>query len=124
MNLPFRTDKVAQQIAVKSAVNPSLWSCVTISIPLFVLSANTDGWLSVACFVIAIIPILIFGYSYLYFMYKDPEYLRSEQYQLRMNSMRFMGDKDNPEIDLSKEVTSFGNNPSLPKPKSTQKQLT
>ena len=90
MSLPFRTDSLAKQVAVKSAVNPSLWACVVISVPLFVLSSKTDGWLPIASFIVALIPVGAFAFSYLYLLFKNPEYLRSEEYQLRMNSLRLL----------------------------------
>lgn len=116
MNFPFRTDSLAQQVAVKSAVNPSLWACVVISAPLFILASRTIGWLSVASFIVALIPVGAFAFSYLYLLFKNPEYLRSEEYQLRMNSMRLLGDKDNPLHADAEDIVSMINNPRLPPP--------
>lgn len=121
MNLPFRTDSLAQQVAVKSAVNPSLWACVVISIPLFFLASRTENWLSVASFIVALIPVGAFAFSYLYLLFKNPEYLRSEEYQLRMNSMRLLGDKDNPLHADAEDIVSVINNPRLPPPDAQEK---
>ncbi len=121
MNLPFRTDSLARQVAVKSAVNPSLWACVVISIPLFFLASRTEGWLSVASFIVALIPVGAFAFSYLYLLFKNPEYLRSEEYQLRMNSMRLLGDKDNPLHADAEDIVSVINNPRLPPPDAKEK---
>ena len=118
MNLPpTKTDKLAQQVAVKSAVNPSLWACVVISIPLFILATRTNGWISVGFFIVALIPVGVFAFSYLYLLFKNPEYLRSEEYQLRMSSMRLLGDKDNPLHAEAEDIISVVNNPKLPPPK-------
>jgi len=117
MNSPFRTSySLAQQVAVKSAVNPSLWASVVISLPLFVLATRTSGWITVVIVIVALIPILIFAFSYLYLLFKNPEYLRSEEYQLRMNSMRLLGDKDNPLYANAGDLVSLVNNPMLPPP--------
>ena len=121
MNLPFQTDSLAQQVAVKSAVNPSLWACVVISIPLFILASRTEGWFSAASFIVALIPVGAFAFSYLYLLFKNPEYLRSEEYQLRMNSMRLLGDKDNPLHADAGDIVSVINNPRLPSPHAQEK---
>ncbi|KKU76953.1 MAG: hypothetical protein UY03_C0023G0020 [Parcubacteria group bacterium GW2011_GWA2_47_64] len=121
MHLPFRTDSLAQQVAVKSAVNPSLWACVVISIPLFVLASKTEGWLSIASFIVALVPVGAFAFSYLFLLFKNPEYLRSEEYQLRMNSMRLLGDKDNPLHANAENIVSVINNPRLPPPDAQEK---
>ena len=121
MTLPFRTDSLAQQVAVKSAVNPSLWACVVVSVPLFWLASQTNGWLSIAYFIVALIPVGAFAFSYLYLLFKNPEYLRSEEYQLRMNSMRLLGDKDNPLHANAEDIVSIINNPRLPAPESQEK---
>ena len=121
MHLPFRTDSLAQQVAVKSAVNPSLWACVVISIPLFVLASKTGGRLSIASFIVALVPVGAFAFSYLFLLFKNPEYLRSEEYQLRMNSMRLLGDKDNPLHANAENIVSVINNPRLPPPDAQEK---
>ena len=121
MHLPFRTDSLAQQVAVKSAVNPSLWACVVISIPLFVLASKTEGWLSIASFIVALVPVGAFAFSYLFLLFKNSEYLRSEEYQLRMNSMRLLGDKDNPLHANAENIVSVINNPRLPPPDAQEK---
>lgn len=122
MQFPTQTNMLAKQVVVKSAVNPSLWACVTVSIPFAVLATTTKGWLSFACFFVAVIPVGVFAYSYLYLIFKNPEYVRSEEYQLSMNKMRYMGDKDNPEVEDTEEIIPL-ENPKLPKPKLKQKQI-
>lgn len=121
MNIPVRSDKLAQQVAVKSAVNPTLWAGLVFSLPLFILASNTNGWLSICYFIIAVIPIILFAYSYLFLLHTNPEYIRSEEYQLTMNAMRFMGDKDNPNIENADEVTP-SENPELSAPRKKQQQ--
>ena len=121
MHLPFRTDSLVQQVAVKSAVNPSLWACFVISLPLFVLASRVDGWFSVSSFIVALIPVGAFAFSYLYLLFKNTEYLRLEEYQLRMNSMRLLGDKDNPLHADAEDIVSVINNPRLPPPDAQEK---
>ncbi|HBV01287.1 MAG TPA: hypothetical protein DEF00_02745 [Candidatus Taylorbacteria bacterium] len=102
-------------------MNPSLWACVVISIPLFVLASKTEGWLSIASFIVALVPVGAFAFSYLFLLFKNPEYLRSEEYQLRMNSMRLLGDKDNPLHANAENIVSVINNPRLPPPDAQEK---
>jgi threonine/homoserine/homoserine lactone efflux protein len=115
-NFPFQTGQLVQQVAVKSAVNPSLWACAVISLPLFILSSKSQSIYFLMYFFIAIIPILAFVVSYIYLLFKNPEYLRSEAYQLRMNSMRLLGDRDNPLNANAKDIVAVINNPALPEP--------
>ncbi|MFA7252349.1 MAG: hypothetical protein WC027_00635 [Candidatus Paceibacterota bacterium] len=89
------TESIAKQITVRSAVNPSLWACVVISLPMFFACTQVIGWLSVAFFVIALMPVLAFFVSYLFLLFKAPNYLRSEEYQLKAEALRCFGDKDN-----------------------------
>lgn len=80
----------------KSPINPILYLCIFISIPLFYLATKTEGYMSVTFIIIATFIIILFFIAYFYLLFKNPEYLRSEQYQFQMNQMRFYGDKDNP----------------------------
>lgn len=121
MSSHIKTDSIAQQVAVKSAVNPSLWACAVISLPLFALASKTNGWLSKASFAVGLIPVSAFIFSYIYLLFKNPEYLRSEEYQLKMNSIRLLGNKDNPLHAEAEDIVSVINNPQLPPPNSQQK---
>lgn len=113
---------LAKQIVVKSAVNPSLWACVVVGIPLFFLSSTTDGWRSVSFFIIASILVAVFILSYLYLLFTNPNYLRSENFQLSAMGMRMFGDKDNPFQATANDLVSMANNPALPSPnKKSQK---
>ena len=106
MNIPFKTDSLVQKVSVKSAVNASLWACVVISTPLFIISTQINGWLQVAFFVVATIPVIAFVVSYFYFLFKNPDYLRSEEYQLKAESLKLLGDKDNPLHAAATDVVS------------------
>ncbi len=112
-----RSDRLSQQVAVKSAVNPSLWACVVISLPLFGLAQYSEGWMSYGFFIVALLPVTSFCVSYFYLLVKNPEYLRSADYQLRINSLRLLGDRDNPLNADAEDVITMVTNPKLPKPK-------
>lgn len=114
--MPFDVNSVARSLTVRSAVNPCLWACAVISVPLFVLSSYTEGWRSVALFIIALLPVASFVVSYFYFMFSNPAYLRSEGYQLKMESLKLLGDRDNPLNAAAGDVVKLVNNPGLPQP--------
>jgi hypothetical protein len=119
MNHPFdgkTVSALAQQVTTRSAVNPCLWACLVISLPLFVLSAWTDGLKSFFFFIIALLPIAAFIFSYIYLLMVKPNYLRSEEYQLRAEALEILGDKDNSlHADAHNIVSLVGiTNPSLP----------
>ena len=120
MEWPLQTNSLSRQISVKSAVNPSLWACVVISLPLFVMSTRIVGILSFAFFGIALLPVLAFIISYMYLLFKNPNYLRSEEYQLKAESLKLLGDKDNKLNAQADHVISIVTNPQLPEPTESQ----
>ena len=120
MPLPFNIESVAKQVGVKSAVNASLWCCLVISLPLFFLSSQTVGLKSIAFFFVALLPLFAFIFSYIYFLFKNPNYLRSEGYHLRADALRLFGDRDNPLRATADNAISVITNPQLPVPTVSQ----
>jgi len=108
------TETLAKQISVKSAVNPCIWMCLVISIPLFLLSSQVDRILSLVFVFLGSLPILAFIFSFIYLLFTNPNYLRSEDYQLRAETLKIFGDKDNPFNATAGNVISVITNPSLP----------
>ena len=120
MKLPFNIETIAQQVTVRSAVNPSLWACAVISVPLFSFASYTDNALFRFIFcIIGLIPVILFSISYLYFMFTNPNFLRSEDFQLKAESLKLLGDKDNPLQAEASDIVAI-NNPSLPLLKKTK----
>jgi len=117
MRSPLNTNSVVRQIETKSAVNSSLWACVAISNLCFFLSSKTSGWFSVAIFLVGLAPVISFIYSYFYFLFKNPDYLRSENYQLKMETIRLLGDKDNGLEASAKDLLHVTTNPKLERSK-------
>lgn len=116
LKLPFQTESLARQITVKSAVNAPLWSCVGVSVPLFWIGTNVSGLIQIVILITASLLVILFIFSYLYFMFKDPSYLRSEEYQLKANTLKLLGDKDNP-LDINADIAvKMINNPRIPDP--------
>ena len=106
----------AQQVSSRSAVNPTLWACAVVSLPLFILATLISGWMSIAFFVVALIPVVLFLGSYIYMLCKNPKLLRSEDFHLRAEAMGLFGDKDNPMNADANHVVAVITNPALPAP--------
>ncbi len=104
----------AQQVSSRSAVNPTLWACAVVSLPLFFLTTIVSGWLVIAFFVVALIPVTLFFCSYIYMLFKNPKLLRSEDFHLRAEAMGLFGDKDNPMHADATHVVAVITNPALP----------
>ncbi len=113
MEIPFNTDSLAKQISVKSAVNPTLWACVVISLPLFILGASTHGIKSFVFIGLGLIPVATFVYSYIYLLMTAPNFLRSEEYQIRAESLKLLGDKDNMLQARAGDVVAIISNPQI-----------
>lgn len=113
---PKTLASLAQQVSSRSAVNPTLWACAVVSLPLFILCTTVSGWLSIAFFIVAITPVVLFLGSYIYMLHKNPKLLRSEDFQLRADAMGLFGDKDNPLNADASDVVAVITNPALPTP--------
>lgn len=111
---PSHQKSLAKQIAVKSAVNPSVWICFVIALPLYAYAPYAEGWFGIAYFIIATILISIFAGSYIYLLVKNPDYLRSEEYQIKAESLKLFGSKDNPLDAEAGDVVAVVTNPDLP----------
>ena len=107
----FQSDQLSKKI-VKSPINPILYLCFVS--PVFIyLSTVVKGYESVILFFIGILIIIGFLVAYFYLLFTNPEYLRSERYQLQMEQMRFYGDKDNPKNIEKNDIESLIKNPNL-----------
>jgi len=72
----------------RTVVQPLLWLCGTFSLGCFIIAAMVkDIWLQRALFGAGVVPILLFVFSYIYFMFKDPDRLHSEDFQLKRRSL-------------------------------------
>lgn len=123
LHSPFKTNSLARRISVKSAVNACLWMCLFISLPLFYLAYKTDSNdLRIVFLLVAIIPVVIFAVSFIYFMFKNPDYLRSEEHQFKMESLKLLGDKDNPFGTKADDIVAITNPKLLSGPKKKAKK--
>lgn len=52
-------------------------------------------WVTVVLFCFAGLLFVIAAFGYVYFTFRNPDYLRSEEYHLRKQSLEILGDKEN-----------------------------
>jgi hypothetical protein len=90
-------------LPTKSALNPALWFCAIVSIPLYSYSLIASGEKSNYAFWIACIPVAITSLLLLYYGILRPDLLQSEGYRLRDTAMRIFGDS----ARKSKEISSI-----------------
>lgn len=53
------------------------------------------NWVIIVLFCFAGLLVLLAIFGYIYFTFKNPDYLRSEEYHLRKQSIEILGDKEN-----------------------------
>ncbi len=101
------------KIIVKSVVDP-LGKLMLIVLALFVIAAIfiKTTWPLIALIVIAGILLLMYVISYFYCLFKNPDLLRSEEYNIKKQVVEVMGDKDNHQLIDTKHLASIAN----PKP--------
>lgn len=95
--IPFfnRVQNSVVSIEVKG-VPDKLWKVLILLVLVFIGAAYADikSWCLILLAVLIVIILLLAVGSYLFFMFKDPDYLRSENYQIRKQAIEKLGDKD------------------------------
>lgn len=91
--------KITQQVStikVKNVVDMPLFYALFFALFGIIASiVSKYEWVVMILFVFAGILLLIALFGYIFFTIKNPDYLRSEQYHLRKQSLEILGDKDN-----------------------------
>lgn len=94
-----------------NAVQVICWMCVVVSIPSFYFATQQPpGTLQVALLVAGFIPIALFSFAYLYFLFKDPDRLHSEEFQLKSRSLDLIENKGGT-IDMDRVNLTAITNP-------------
>ena len=106
-----------ERVAVKNALNPVLWVCGLISAPASIALPFTSSpsWVHV---LLAVGPVAVALFAFLYFMFRDPDRLQSESFQLRKQALELIEEKGSlAVIDATTiEVISNPDLPTLPGP--------
>jgi hypothetical protein len=107
-----------ERVSVKNALNPVLWVCGLISVPAAITLgfAPNSSWVHVT---LALAPVGVALFSFLFFMFRDPDRLQSESFQLRKQALELIEEKGTLAIiDASSiEVISNPDMPELPAPR-------
>ena len=67
------------------------------------------NWVSILLFSVGVLFVMIGLLFYIYFAKKNPDYLRSESFQLRKQSIEMLGDKDNSLNPNMKNIVYIAN---------------
>ena len=92
-------------IKVKNVVeSPLKYVLYILALAIFASIFSPLGWITIILMCFAGLLVLIAAFAYIYFSIKNPDYLRSEEYNLKKQSLEILGDKNNP---LELDSTSF-----------------
>jgi hypothetical protein len=73
---------------------PMFYGLFILSFAVISSIFSKENWVAIVLFSFAGLLFLIATFGYFYFTFKNPDYLRSEQYHLRKQSLEILGDKD------------------------------
>ena len=113
-----RQQSSIERVSVKNALNPVLWVCGLIAVPAMVtlgFSPN-PSWVHIT---LALVPVAVALFAFLYFMFTDPDRLQSESFQLRKQALELIEEKGSLAVveGTSIEVISNPDMPALPAPR-------
>ena len=90
--------KITQQVStikVKNVVDmPLFYGLFVLAFALISSAVYKYPWVTIVLFSFAALLFVIATFGYLYFTFKNPDYLRSEEYQIKKQSLEILGDKD------------------------------
>lgn len=97
------------RLKVSTALNSVLWLCGIIC-PLGMLTAcYVQGWVQIAILTLTFLPILLFATGFLYFLLRDPDKLRSEDFEIRKQALELIEEKGGKIPMLETSVTDIAN---------------
>ena len=98
------------KVRVKSVVD-NLIRLILILVLFIIVAAclKVADWLLIVFVAIMVLSFALMGFAYLYFAKHNPDYLRSEDYHLRKQSIEMLGDKDNYLPIDAKEIRGIAN---------------
>lgn len=107
-----RSQSSIERVSVKNALNPVLWICGLVSVPAIValgFSPN-PSWVLGA---LALVPVAVALFSFLFFMFTAPDRLQSESFQLRKQALELIEEKGSLAIIEASSIEVISN-PDLP----------
>lgn len=103
------------RIIVKSVVD-SLGKLMLFSLMFFVIAAIfvKEGWVLIVLACILGLLFIMYAISHFYCLFKNPDLLRSEEFNIKKQIVEVMGDKDNHQLIDTEHLASIANpNPYL-----------
>ncbi|MEY2880989.1 MAG: hypothetical protein RLZZ15_3369 [Verrucomicrobiota bacterium] len=92
-----------------SALNPCLWLC-GIMIPGCLVAAHyAVGAIQVAVIVLTFLPVVLFGFGFIYLLVKAPDKLRSEDFEIRKQALELIEEKGGSISILGTSVEAIAN---------------
>jgi hypothetical protein len=107
-----RASDAIERVAVRSALNPMLWLCGLVTIPTLLVAtfvSDPPMWLVV----LGLSPVGATIIGFLYLLFRDPDKLQSESYQLRKQALELIEEKGDPRI-IDATAVALVSNPELP----------
>jgi len=101
-----------ESVAVKNALNPVLWVCGLISAPAAITLgfAPNPSWVHIS---LALGPVIVALFAYLFFMFREPDRLQSESFQLRRQALELIEEKGSFGVIDASTIEAISN-PDLP----------
>lgn len=98
------------KIVVKSVVD-SLGKLMLFSLVIFVIAAIfvKEEWVLIVLACILVLLFLMYVISYFYCLFKNPDLLRSEEFNIKKRIVEVMGDKDNHQLIDTEHLASIAN---------------
>lgn len=91
-----RLTQQVSKIKVKNVVDmPLFYGLWVLAFAVISAAFSKFIWVIIVLFCFAGLLFLIALFGYLYFSFKNPDYLRSEEYHLKKQSLEILGDKEN-----------------------------
>ncbi len=108
-----RIGEAGGRLRVKSALNPALWMCAIVTIPLVCLITkleNSPTWL----IVITAAPVICAIFGFVFLLFFDRDKLQSEDYQIRKKSLELIQEKGYKFPIVAPSIQDIAN-PDIPK---------
>lgn len=107
-----RSHSSIERVSVKNALNPILWICGLVSVPaILVLGVMPHpSWVHVT---LALAPVAVALFAFLYFMFLEPDRLQSESYLLRKQALELIEEKGSLAVVEATSIEVISN-PDLP----------
>ncbi|MCK4251850.1 hypothetical protein KAX97_10400 [candidate division WOR-3 bacterium] len=99
-----RSDLLVSKVTVRNIINTMLWLTAVISPICFILAAFTDPSIRFYFLMIGIAPVTITIFGFVYCLFTNPDYLRSEQFHIQKYSIETLGEKG---VELTEQEISY-----------------